>query len=834
MWVPEILALFWFLVQFTNAELDYVSNKQGLYLRGDHSLAGLFPLFKTDDDSNGQPALEPCNKGKPNKHGFHLMQAMRFTVEQINNSSLLPGVTLGYQIYDICSISASILATLDLLVHQQGGGEAEVNQKGSREFVAVIGPDSSSNSFTPAALLGAYLMPQISYEASNELLSDKNLYPSFFRTIPSDKNQVTAMIQILIRFNWTWIALLGSDNDYGLQGMQSLAKQAPSHGICIAYQGIIPSASDKTAQQMRNMVDSILTTKVNTIVAFSSKSKLSGFVPYVIEKNLTNKVWLGTEDWSVATLISTISGVQKIGTVIGISVKNADVQGFAEFEKRDVEKSMQYNGSKDGESSENVCLQSTDLYSMAINNYSLETYDLTSSFNVYKAVYAVAHALHTLLKCDSKNCSNRTVQPWELLPWLKRVRFSVDNTSVYFDHNGDPPTGYDIVTWIWRGNAWSLRLLGSFSPDPISLTINEDLIEWHNTEAVDKVPLSICSTPCPTGHKKILTGQHSCCFDCQACPAAHFLNISDPTDCQPCPAVKWAPEKSEHCLDRTVLLLSWDDPLAIALLFFMACCLFMTISSAIILLLHITTPVAKSAGGRTCLLMLAALTLAALSSLCHFGHPSQLGCLLKHPLFIFSFTVCLAAITVRAFQVVCIFKFASKLPPTYDRWAKNNGPEWTIFIVSFAILVISILRVGVDPPKPSKDFAFYYHSIVLECSNTLSIGSVVEVAYVSILSMLCFFFSYLGKDLPANYNEAKCVTFSLMVYMISWISFFTLHLISRGPFTMAAHVFAILFSVLAFYGGYFLPKIYIIVLKPELNTTAHFQNCIQMYTMSKQ
>ncbi|XP_020781486.2 taste receptor type 1 member 1 [Boleophthalmus pectinirostris] len=837
MWGFEILVLVWFLVRFTDAELDYVSKGQGMYLSGDHIIAGMFPLFKSSDDTNGQPALEPCNKGAPNKHGFHLMQAMRFAVEQINNSSLLPGVTLGYQIYDICSLPASILATLDLLLPQQEEGEAEVNRSESRESVAVIGPDSSSKSFTPAAFLGSNLMPQISYEASNELLSNKNLYPSFFRTIPSDKNQVAAMIQLLVHFNWTWIALLGSDNDYGLQGMHSLAKQAPYYGICIAYQGIIPTASDKTAQQMRNMVDGILTTKVNTIVAFSSKSKLSGFMPFVIEKNVTNKVWIGTEDWSVATLISSIPGAHTIGTVIGISVKNADVQGFAEFEKRDVEKSMQYNGGKNGESLENVCLQSTDLYSMAINDYSLETYDRTSSFNVYKAVYAVAHALRRLLECDSRNCSNRTVQPWELLTWLKRVRFSVDNTSVYFDQNGDPPTGYDIVTWIWRGTAWSLRLVGSFSPDPVSLVINEDLIEWHNTGAEDmmtQVPLSICSPPCPTGYKKILSGQHSCCFDCQACPAAHFFNKSDPTECQPCPAAKWAPEKSEHCLDRTVLLLTWDNPLTIALLFFMACCLFMTVSSAIILLVYITTPVAKSAGGRTCLVMLAALTLAALSSLCHFGPPSQIACLLKHPLFIFSFTVCLAAITVRAFQVVCIFKFASKLPPIYDRWAKNNGPEWTIFIVSFAILVISVLRVAVDPPKPSKDFAFYYHSIVLECSNTLSVGSVVEVAYVSILSMLCFFLSYLGKDLPANYNEAKCVTFSLMVYMISWISFFTLYLISRGPFTVAAHVFAILFSVLAFYGGYFLPKIYIIMFKPELNTTAHFQNCIQMYTMSKQ
>lgn len=259
----------------------------------------------------------------------------------------------------------------------------------------------------------------------------------------------------------------------------------------------------------------------------------------------------------------------------------------------------------------------------------------------------------------------------------------------------------------------------------------------------------------------------------------------------------------------------------------------MTSGSAIIFLLNLNTPVAKSAGGRTCLLMLAALTAAAMSSLCHFGQPSPLACILKQPLFIFSFTVCLACITVRSLQVVCIFKFASKLPPAYDKWAKKNGPEVTIFLVSAAILLISVFRVALNPSKPSQDLEFFTDRIVLECSNTISPGSALELAYVALLSVLCFCFSYMGKDLPANYNEAKCVTFSLMVYMISWISFFTVYLISRGPFTMAAYVCAILISVLAFLGGYFLPKIYIIVFKPHMNTTAHFQNCIQMYTMSK-
>lgn len=255
---------------------------------------------------------------------------------------------------------------------------------------------------------------QISYEASNELLSNKLLYPSFFRTIPSDKNQVDAMIHILNRFNWTWIALLGSDNSYGLQGMQSLSQQASLHDICIAYQGIIPAVTDKTKQYMKDMVKNIIKTKVNTIVVFSNKRRASGFFPFVIEQNVTGKVWIGTEDWSVASIIRNISGISTIGAVIGVSVKYTEFKGFEDFERLSVPGLIDVGPSSGTVDFGVPCLQDTDLYQMAIQGFSLEPYDVVSSFNVYKAVYAVAHALHKILNCNSGRCQKSKVEPWEV------------------------------------------------------------------------------------------------------------------------------------------------------------------------------------------------------------------------------------------------------------------------------------------------------------------------------------------------------------------------------------------------------------------------------------
>lgn len=96
-----------------------------------------------------------------------MLQAMRYAVEQINNNTgpqlLLPGVKLGYQLYDTCSIPAGILASLDVLDYWSPFTSGkDPNYNNSQRPVAVIGPDSSSKTFTPAVLLGAYLIPQVS------------------------------------------------------------------------------------------------------------------------------------------------------------------------------------------------------------------------------------------------------------------------------------------------------------------------------------------------------------------------------------------------------------------------------------------------------------------------------------------------------------------------------------------------------------------------------------------------------------------------------------------------------------------------------------------------
>ncbi|NWH52580.1 TS1R1 protein, partial [Fregata magnificens] len=98
-------------------------------------------------------------------HGYCLSQAVRLAVEKVNDSSaVLPKVTLGYDIHDTCSEPASVHAALRALA-RKGRWEVQVLPAFRRyepEAVAAIGPNSTPLALTTAAVLGVFLVPEVS------------------------------------------------------------------------------------------------------------------------------------------------------------------------------------------------------------------------------------------------------------------------------------------------------------------------------------------------------------------------------------------------------------------------------------------------------------------------------------------------------------------------------------------------------------------------------------------------------------------------------------------------------------------------------------------------
>uniref|UniRef100_A0A7N4PHL6 Taste 1 receptor member 1 n=1 Tax=Sarcophilus harrisii TaxID=9305 RepID=A0A7N4PHL6_SARHA len=448
-------------------------------------------------------------------------------------------------------------------------------------------------------------------------------------------------------------------------------------------------------------------------------------------------------------------------------------------------------------------------------------------FSYYPKAVAVIGPDNTELTSVSASLLSTFLVP-QLLEEIKKVNFILHGNTVSFNEYGDPVSGYDIVTWDWNGPNWTFKVIGSSTWYPDHLEIDGTKILWHKEK--NQVPRSVCSEECQTGAARRIVGLHHCCFECILCTAGTFLNQSDQYTCQPCQKEEWSPEGSQTCFNRTIEFLPWHHPVSLVLMGANTLLLLLLAGVASLFARHLDTPVVRSAGGRMCFLMLGSLAGAGCSPYCFLGEPTALTCLLQQSLFALGFAVFLSCLTIRSFQLVFIFKLSAKRPTLYHSWVQNHGPGIFVVISSTIQLLICITWLVAWTPRPTKEYNRFPELVVLECSGASSPGYMLSILYTCLLSISCFTWSYLGKDLPENYNEAKCITFSLLLYFISWIGLVTTISVYQGKYLPAINALVIMSSLGGVFSGYFLPKCYVILCRPDLNTTEYFQASIQDYT----
>ncbi|KAK7884856.1 hypothetical protein WMY93_027979 [Mugilogobius chulae] len=442
---------------------------------------------------------------------------MRFSIEEINNSSsLLPGVTLGYNIFDHCSDTQNIPCIFNLL-----SGKDPMNPwaKASHIFpkiTALIGAFTSPVTRTVAPMFMTHLIPMISYGAASSIFSLKHVYPSFLRTVHPNKDVVEIIVQMLLYFKWHWVAFLNIDNDYGNDGYTVFIKMIRDTDICLAYTKKLDKNTD-----YNTVFEQIENQRIQVIIVFAPEWTVEELIPSAMQMKVTNKTWIAVDSWALNKKLPKMPGIQSIGTVLGIAEPEISIPGFDDF-------------------------ISTLQIKISLGNFvTNDILKAENSFNfpVYAAVYAIAHALHNTLQCGDKKCNKSiTLYPHMLLSQLKKLNFTLLDHTILFDTNGDPRFGYfNIITWNSSGEAETVGIY-TFQSAP-HFSINESKIQWHTK-----------------GKEAIL------CVELPAVPADEILHRKINNSSSLLPGVTLGYNIIDHCSDTPNIpdmfsLLSGKDPI---------------------------------------------------------------------------------------------------------------------------------------------------------------------------------------------------------------------------------------------------------------------------------
>ncbi|XP_064605398.1 uncharacterized protein LOC135470406 [Liolophura sinensis] len=237
-----------------------VEDIQFSYIPGDLLLLGLFSLSeKSDGDFE-------CREFRSNTVSYLTFEAFEYAISVIQRK--YPMLKFGGIAFDDCYnplraeyILSNFLSGKYKLFDQRTNTYIDPDK-----VILVIGSLSSDVTLEVADMLRRIRIPQISYGASSTDLDDREKYAYFLRTVPSDKTQVNAIVDLLDAMNWKYVAVMYMDNNYGTEGMKTFKKYANKRGICLA--DTVPISKSVIEKSFKDIVSTLRRTYAKVIVYF--------------------------------------------------------------------------------------------------------------------------------------------------------------------------------------------------------------------------------------------------------------------------------------------------------------------------------------------------------------------------------------------------------------------------------------------------------------------------------------------------------------------------------------------------------------------------------------
>ncbi|XP_072006891.1 vomeronasal type-2 receptor 26-like [Engystomops pustulosus] len=597
----------------------------------------------------------------------------QFAIEEVNkNHNIFPNLTLGFHVYDACSSANKAVKSVLQILSGSGATFPNYHCTGDENIAGFIGDILSVTTVPITQILTVYGYTQISYGASDPLLSDRVLYPYHFHATQDDRVYASAVLAILKYFSWNWVGIISTAGDSGDKESQILSSFLTSNGVCIEF-----------------------TAKIFPLTA---------------------------RNFQVAKIKSMNKKVQ-----------------------------------------ETVSRSSTSIIIVCG----------TFSFFMIKMFQLPDHVV---------NMKTFLLPPhWFINSEILHYCFTALNCSLGFQFTTSEVNPYNQET-----------------------------------------PRSQCSENCPRGSRKMKDSKKPiCCYDCVLCPEGEISNMTDSEECIKCLPNEWSGGQRDQCFPKLEEFLAFSDGLSLALSSIAV--IFWTISVLIfgIYVSHKNTPVVKANNKNLSFILLISLSMCFLCVFLFIGRPVDRTCKLRQIVFGVIFSVCLSSVFAKTIMVYMAFKISRSGSP----WKKLIAVKVSssiVVLVSSVEVIISVVWLYFSPPYLEQDTQSYQRKVVIQCNEGSQVGFFALLGYLFLLASISFIVAYLARTLPDRFNEAKYITFSMLVFCSVWITMVPTYLSTKGKNMVAVEIFSILASSAGLLSFIFFPKCYIILIKPQMKQNNNY------------
>ncbi|KAG8194668.1 hypothetical protein JTE90_003138 [Oedothorax gibbosus] len=807
---------------------------------GDMMIGALFPVH----GEPGQKQAQTLTCGEFMEIGIQRVEASLQIIDEINrNETLLPNITLGIEIRDSCwyspiALDQSIEFIRDVIelnddIPTDNGTSVQVEDvqecsiKPAKNLVGVIGPGSSTASIQVQNLLQLFHIPQIGYSATSRDLTDSSFYKYFLRVVPSDFYQAQVMVDLVRKYNWTYVSTVHTVGNYGGSGMDAFVKLAQDAGICIAASDSVMSHDEDHVfdQVVRNLQKY---SNALVVVCFCEGVTVRGLLKAMGRLNATAEFLLiGSDGWSDRHDVTDKYEKEALG---GISIKihstydhsfdpyyfslnphnNSRNPWFKKFWQ------YRFNCSLKGGSKKynNNCSGLEDL------SYRYKQ-DTKMSF-VKKAIYTMAYGLHDMQKAKCNNsglCANMLPLNGSLfLQYLLNVSFVWENETVKFDQNGDPPGRYDIMNFQYhpKNHSYDYQHVGSWDSGKLEIF---QAFRWNPLHVTNGgLPESVCSKPCPKGKVKSIQSESvKCCWVCVQCKENQFLK--DELTCKDCELGWWPNDNLTDCDRIPVDYIQWSDSTAIVSITIAVLGTIATFFTMVVFILHNNTSVVKASTRELSYVILAGMYLCHACTFALLAKPTHTSCFLTRVMPGLSFAMMYAALVTKTNRIARILAGSKKKIITKKPLFMSGAAQ---VVITWLIISVECSIIGAMLILEPADSMFSYpllDKVDLIC-NTTPLGIIAPLGFDFFLIAMCTLYAVKTRNVPENFNEAKFIGFTMYTTLVIWVAFVPIYFGSDSK--IITMCLCISFSAIVALVLLFFPKLYIILMKPEKNNRSGF------------